>query len=131
MADVADELRDLQRQHAQMAGDVLRDAVAADEPGLDDLIGVTAAGPGTGRADRGAAGTLAGWFSRRVIRGPDGRGSPLSFWWWCGHAAAGVALALITLGRGVWFWTIGLTLAVSSYAGQFVINRRARNPGSS
>jgi hypothetical protein len=131
MARAADGLRDLQRQHAPMVGDVLGDAVAADQPGVDDLIGVTAVGPGTGRADRGAADALSGWFSRRAIRGPDGQGNPLTFWWWCGHAAALMALTLITLAHGVWFWTIGLTLAVSSYAGQFVITRRTRNPGSS
>jgi hypothetical protein len=74
------------------------------------------------------------WLSRRVVRAPNGRGSPASFWWFCGHAAALIVLVCMTLIRGdngALFWIIGLPLSLSCYVGQYVIQRRANRAGPS
>jgi hypothetical protein len=74
------------------------------------------------------------WLSRNVVRFPRGTGNPASFWWWCGHAAAGITLFFLTLARGAdtwWFWIIGAPIAVSSYVGQHIIQQRAASKGSS
>jgi hypothetical protein len=67
------------------------------------------------------------WLSRRVIRAPNGRGNPASFWWWCGHGIALLVLTLMTAARGVdagWFRVVGGLITASPYAGQYVIRRR-------
>jgi hypothetical protein len=67
-----------------------------------------------------------------VVRYPNGRGNPAAFWWWLGHGIALIVLCSVTLARGAntaWYWIIGTPLAVSCYAGQYVINRRSHRSG--
>jgi hypothetical protein len=52
------------------------------------------------------------------------RRNPASFAWWCAHGIALLALVLSTEARGAWFWIIGAALAVSSYTGQALLNKR-------
>lgn len=52
------------------------------------------------------------------------RRNPASFAWWCAHGVALLVLVPITGAQGTWFWVIGAALAVSSYIGQVVLNKR-------
>src|SRR5713226_726097 len=71
------------------------------------------------------------WDVSTRLDGIMRRGNTAAFAWWFVHGAALIVLVLITSAQGTWFWTIGAVLAVSCYAGQVVINRRASRSSSS
>ena len=60
-----------------------------------------------------------------AVPGKGKRHNIPALFWWCGHVVALIILFLITDARGLWFWTVGLALVISSYAGQIALNRRA------
>ena len=64
-------------EHGRVTGDVFGDAFAADQPGAEELEGVTAVGLGAGRAGRGAA--VAAGFVDHSVRQGRGRGGDEDF----------------------------------------------------
>jgi hypothetical protein len=56
----------------------------------------------------------------------DVRTGPASWVWFGAHGIALIILTLVTLGRGMWFWTIGSVFAVSYYGGGLLLSRHAR-----
>ena len=58
-------------EHGRVSGDVFGDTFAADQPGAEELEGITAVGLGAGRA-RGGAAVAAGFIDHAVGQGRGG-----------------------------------------------------------